>query len=963
MKMKKLPSPNSETANVGLKPASFRRWWTFPLILFGFTLSAAPIEVSYLAGLQKVIDDGFVDVGMIRMHPPGATYNETLPMMSMGAAFPVSFLQNAEATTQYGINQYTIEVSEAETPPYTRTWTSTNGQVLNASAPPVGYDPQNWVLTNFPPPDYLDPQALADYVHDRRPGRRTLHVTLIHAADLAAWNQALADEATAQALDDPDPQELYVGMVRPLADGSGIELLTQVPIGIGIVGLYNKESLLAPNWIQAGSVEVDTQPFWVQARPENENIGFFLVANHVLDTDGDGVIDALEEMIEGTDPFNADSDGDGLTDGEELWTYGTNPLNSDSDGDGLSDGFEADNGGDPNDGTDGGQQFLIVIGDGAEGVEVTEQETYTLQPNSGSYLVLAYVHSEEYPDYTGDPSVYDDQLRWEILPSHGEDITGSVSVNTLHDDWEESEDEGTSFLGYSPIAMMGFGVIHSLPDNEVTVDVEVGVTNIADGILPSTAIVAFLPLENAPETVRMNGNFDEGRIDPQTNFALRDCDDEDLKADRDSYHDTEIMNDQIVTKDLHETFFGLHPNLMPEGWEKDATVTIEKIAATDPDTNRPESGEIRLYAIQALGGSDEQSWVIQLTEGTPEDPQPKNLVHQLYEPEATIPYVEGLQYWMEGIKPGRITLEFSYEKGELTFTHRQSFRVVTEQGKNAWQQEARNEILLETQGQININEYEVAGGPFIDPLKTKYFAMNKANILAVYQHYEKIYSTDEDTYLWAGLAKLAGAPVYAGLSDAQWARLGGYVMPPLMQGVSGAVLKDIQSILVQANIDIYRDLAWQFAAYRSSGIEALRYVNDINDQLLDYSGWLEINEGIFESNAELISSGNIKLLRREQEDILARTYDDLDALAFGTVSWLFTIMAENPVPSGLSFSTVVPSGSLTNFADRWSWVMDENDGMWKLWTDANKPTRKGWVEIPLRTRADEYNRVPLAPVW
>ena len=26
-------------------------------------------------------------------------------------------------------------------------------------------------------------------------------------------------------------------------------------------------------------------------------------------------------------------------------------------------------------------------------------------------------------------------------------------------------------------------------------------------------------------------------------------------------------------------------------------------------------------------------------------------------------------------------------------------------------------------------------------------------------------------------------------------------------------------------------------------------------------------------------------------------------------------------------------------------------------------TRKGWVEIPLRTRADDYNPVPLAPIW
>ena len=74
-------------------------------------------------------------------------------------------------------------------------------------------------------------------------------------------------------------------------------------------------------------------------------------------------------------------------------------------------------------------------------------------------------------------------------------------------------------------------------------------------------------------------------------------------------------------------------------------------------------------------------------------------------------------------------------------------------------------------------------------------------------------------------------------------------------------------------------------------------------------------------------------------------------------------MAENPVPGGPKFSIVVPDGNLADFGDRWNWVTNETNGMWKLSTDADKPTRKGWVEIPLRTRADDYNRVPLAPIW
>ncbi|QQO55498.1 MAG: hypothetical protein N838_21255 [Thiohalocapsa sp. PB-PSB1] len=66
----------------------------------------------------------------------------------------------------------------------------------------------------------------------------------------------------------------------------------------------------------------------------------------VLDFDEDGVSDADERQVHGTDPRQADTDGDGLTDGVELGIAGfdadptttTDPLNPDSDGDGLLDG-------------------------------------------------------------------------------------------------------------------------------------------------------------------------------------------------------------------------------------------------------------------------------------------------------------------------------------------------------------------------------------------------------------------------------------------------------------------------------------------------------------------------------------------------------------------------------------------------------------------------------------------------
>jgi gliding motility-associated-like protein len=86
-----------------------------------------------------------------------------------------------------------------------------------------------------------------------------------------------------------------------------------------------------------------------------------------LDTDGDGIIDALESIIIDTDgdgvmdeldPDNlnpcipnanagpCDQDGDGLTNTQE-GAAGTNPTNPDTDGDGVNDAAEVTNGSDP----------------------------------------------------------------------------------------------------------------------------------------------------------------------------------------------------------------------------------------------------------------------------------------------------------------------------------------------------------------------------------------------------------------------------------------------------------------------------------------------------------------------------------------------------------------------------------------------------------------------------------------
>lgn len=80
--------------------------------------------------------------------------------------------------------------------------------------------------------------------------------------------------------------------------------------------------------------------------PEPPTPGETPPPSNQVDSDRDGLSDAEEVFITGTDPNNADSDGDGLGDGVEILNR-LNPLNPDMDRDGVSDGDEIKQGTNP----------------------------------------------------------------------------------------------------------------------------------------------------------------------------------------------------------------------------------------------------------------------------------------------------------------------------------------------------------------------------------------------------------------------------------------------------------------------------------------------------------------------------------------------------------------------------------------------------------------------------------------
>jgi len=73
---------------------------------------------------------------------------------------------------------------------------------------------------------------------------------------------------------------------------------------------------------------------------EDDHIDDVMSWDEMVDTDGDGLPDYIEEHEYGTDINNTDTDGDGLPDGYEVLNCGTNPALFDSDGNGISDADE-----------------------------------------------------------------------------------------------------------------------------------------------------------------------------------------------------------------------------------------------------------------------------------------------------------------------------------------------------------------------------------------------------------------------------------------------------------------------------------------------------------------------------------------------------------------------------------------------------------------------------------------------
>ena len=321
------------------------------------------------------------------------------------------------------------------------------------------------------------------------------------------------------------------------------------------------------------------------------------------DTDGDSLSDSAEVNTHLTNPLSKDSDNDGLNDDAEINTYQTNPNAADSDNDGISDKSEIKQGTNAKSASNRPAfESVEVVGDGAAGVRKTKQLTITLPQGERSYMVVIAAYSEEYPRFTGYQSEFDDVVDWKITPAGGTVTEGEKHVNELHGEWQQSETNGTTYLGLSPVAIVKIETIQGKASGTTSVQIELGAKNVSDASLPSTLAASVVPIDlkiwNSQDATTEVA--DKTGVGAFTIANLNDTDG-DGTIDKDD-------NDVPGEKDLMKLYVGGYVGLTGKVKLTVKSGTVKFWEHKEKKTEIPQTGGAVFFDIQA-GGMNKTIWI------------------------------------------------------------------------------------------------------------------------------------------------------------------------------------------------------------------------------------------------------------------------------------------------------------------------------------------------------------------
>lgn len=253
----------------------------------------------------------------------------------------------------------------------------------------------------------------------------------------------------------------------------------------------------------------------------------------------------------------------------------------------------------------------------------------------------------------------------------------------------------------------------------------------------------------------------------------------------------------------------------------------------------------------------------------------------------------------------------------------------------------------------------------------------RGTIEDVYSYYGRLYL--ENPHLqWAGMANMIGPSFAAGFFDLEAISdiadtvagpldevpdLAKPLLPPGLRDI--AMLSDLtqselgfyeQSFLSMQK-EIFIDQAVMHEAYLTGGLPAVRELGAAG--VIDpttVQAWERIEQGRLTGDQDLVTAGNVELLRREQEDVIKDDYEKMYShLPSGPAfTYLMSAVGEPsipgaqglaefrplevttpgsvplpgpipdlPAPAQVTVTTPLPDGNLADFDDRWALITED----------------------------------------
>jgi len=214
------------------------------------------------------------------------------------------------------------------------------------------------------------------------------------------------------------------------------------------------------------------------------------------------------------------------------------------------------------------------------------------------------------------------------------------------------------------------------------------------------------------------------------------------------------------------------------------------------------------------------------------------------------------------------------------------------------------------------------------------FRANRARILKLYDYYCDTYLASPQSFLWAGLARMAGGVVVSGLD---------LLSDPSIESCG----------FVQIGKDIFHDLAWQFEAFQDNATTGMALVAQRDLEAPARKPYAAAWAQIMTSDPVQVAAGNRALLENEQFSIIQPRYDEIKLQTSLKLASPFTNSVH---PYHRDFTVDMPTGDITVAEDRWNWITLPG-GMWEKWAE-----RHGTDALPVEMSEAERTRLVSLPL-